>query len=428
MDPVCQLSADSTSIVEGQSIVLTWTSANAVQVTLNTEEVALNGSLSVTPTETTQYDLCAIGGEAMMAMSSVTVNVTPRIPTASLWASAHLVPLGTPVKLIWSTTNAESVWLNGDPVAPCGEMDVMPGEGINEFTLEAHGSNSQQAMANLSVEASSPGQDWVTYDPNLYDEYEVVFSHPYLEEDQLQYFSGACNINQPEDMEAAQCEAVVAGTLQHNLPAEYAQYFPLIVPLDQAPRDDQPPAWQEEWADPGPYRPWIIRTVSNPNSPDFQRWRDQWPNLSDVQIIQRLRTPGWPPGFMWNRATVHQPANWNPPAPIVESGLIEQTGNEAQNVMCVWAFARIGTACLGRAIRWFRPGVPASPVPPVGPPPPPARQLIILASESELPAMIPPNTTIIISQRLALMRDTEEILRNIGRVTVRIIRDQPLPP
>src|SRR5689334_10540177 len=69
------LSADPMTIVSGQSSTLTWSSQNATSVTLNGAAVDLNGTQSVSPTQTTTYTVIATdsGGATKTATLDVTV-------------------------------------------------------------------------------------------------------------------------------------------------------------------------------------------------------------------------------------------------------------------------------------------------------------------------------------------------------------------
>jgi len=72
--PQSTLFASPTTIPDGGSSTLTWTTTNAATATLNGNAVALNGSLVVTPAATTTYTLVATGPGGS-ANRSVTVNV-----------------------------------------------------------------------------------------------------------------------------------------------------------------------------------------------------------------------------------------------------------------------------------------------------------------------------------------------------------------
>ncbi len=78
--PTASISADPTAIQRGQSSTLTWTSTNAVSVTLNGARVDLNGSQQVSPTDSTDYELVATNSDGKTADSSVRVTVTQPPP------------------------------------------------------------------------------------------------------------------------------------------------------------------------------------------------------------------------------------------------------------------------------------------------------------------------------------------------------------
>lgn len=78
--PTVTLSADPTSIESGSSSTLTWTSSNAVKVELNGAAVDLNGNQSVSPTQSTDYQVVATGADGQTANDSVRISVTQPPP------------------------------------------------------------------------------------------------------------------------------------------------------------------------------------------------------------------------------------------------------------------------------------------------------------------------------------------------------------
>ena len=75
--PTVQLSASPQAIQAGQSTTLQWTSSNATTVSINQGigAVGLDGSMSVSPTQTTTYVITAEGaGGAVTASTTVTLN------------------------------------------------------------------------------------------------------------------------------------------------------------------------------------------------------------------------------------------------------------------------------------------------------------------------------------------------------------------
>ncbi len=79
-DPVCTLSAAPKTIEKGQSSVLTWTTDNATQVAIDKGigvVTNLDGSTTISPTETTTYTLTASDGKKQV-QCPVTITVTEK--------------------------------------------------------------------------------------------------------------------------------------------------------------------------------------------------------------------------------------------------------------------------------------------------------------------------------------------------------------
>ncbi len=68
-------SASPSSITRGQSSVITWTTRNAVSVSLNGTSVPLNGAITVTPASTTTYRIIATSSTGTTDWGSATVTV-----------------------------------------------------------------------------------------------------------------------------------------------------------------------------------------------------------------------------------------------------------------------------------------------------------------------------------------------------------------
>ena len=122
-------SASPTSIVSGQSAVITWATKNAVSATLNGTPVALNGSLAVTPTATTTYKIIATSSTGTTDWGSATVTVTAASTgpvAAGVSASQTSLLSGQSSLITWTTKNAVSAMLNGTPVALNGSVTVTP--------------------------------------------------------------------------------------------------------------------------------------------------------------------------------------------------------------------------------------------------------------------------------------------------------------
>jgi peptidoglycan-associated lipoprotein len=78
--PTAEIHADPTAIERGQSSTLTWSSRNAVGLTLNGASVDLNGSQQVSPTQSTDYQVVARNSAGKTANATVRVTVTEAAP------------------------------------------------------------------------------------------------------------------------------------------------------------------------------------------------------------------------------------------------------------------------------------------------------------------------------------------------------------
>jgi hypothetical protein len=112
--PVLTFSASPTSITNGSSTTLTWSTANATSCTSSggwSGARAASGSLVVSPTATTTYTLSCTGAGGT-DVESVIVSVTSApgtpAPVATFSASPTTVSSGGSVTLTWSSTNANT--------------------------------------------------------------------------------------------------------------------------------------------------------------------------------------------------------------------------------------------------------------------------------------------------------------------------------
>ena len=110
--PTVTLDASKTTITNGDSTALTWTSTNAdtCSIAPGIGSVAVNGTMPVSLTETTTYTITATGPGGV-ATAQVTVTVTGP-PQVSFNASATLIQSGQSVALSWQTGGASLVYIN----------------------------------------------------------------------------------------------------------------------------------------------------------------------------------------------------------------------------------------------------------------------------------------------------------------------------
>lgn len=108
--PTVTLTANPTTIYSGASATLTWTSTNATGCFIDQGigSAALNGSVSVSPTQTTIYTITASGPGGTIT-SSVTIAVAVgNLPAATLSATPTRIDAGESATLTWTTQNAAS--------------------------------------------------------------------------------------------------------------------------------------------------------------------------------------------------------------------------------------------------------------------------------------------------------------------------------
>ncbi|MCP5045604.1 MAG: hypothetical protein GY940_00415, partial [bacterium] len=160
LPPEAAFNADPLSIQSGSSSTLTWTSLNAGTVTIdnNIGAVALNGSITVTPNQTTTYTIIAEGPGGSVS-ASVTVEVTFPAPTVTLTASPSSITSGDSSTLSWTSTGAGSVSIDNGigSVDLNGSITVTPNETVT-YTITAEGPGGT-ATAEATVEVTNPAPE-----------------------------------------------------------------------------------------------------------------------------------------------------------------------------------------------------------------------------------------------------------------------------
>ena len=158
--PTATLTASPATVAPGSSATLSWTTAYASTVTINNGigAVATSGSMSVSPSSTTQYTLSATSVDGTTtSVATVTVQANP--PTAKLTASPTTVSPGSSATLTWKTTNATSISIDNGigTVAASGSTTVNP-TATTTYTLTATGSagGTITATATVTVQKTMP--------------------------------------------------------------------------------------------------------------------------------------------------------------------------------------------------------------------------------------------------------------------------------
>ena len=143
--PTCALSMNPTTILQGASATLSWTSQNAVAGSIDPGIGALTaaiGSLAGTPSVTTTYLGTAIGPTGSQINCSTTLTVTPLPPTCSLAANPTSITSGNTSSLSWTTSNTTSISID---------------QGIGTVTPVTSGSRSVSPTATTTYTATVTG-------------------------------------------------------------------------------------------------------------------------------------------------------------------------------------------------------------------------------------------------------------------------------
>ena len=139
--PAADLTAEPETIDAGSSSILSWSCENADQCAIAPDigTVDTIGSITVSPVETTTYEIIATGAGGTSTASATVVVIQPA-PTVEITVSPDAIHPGESATLSWNSTDAESCVIEpgiGD-VAPSGSMTVSPTETIT-YTITASG-------------------------------------------------------------------------------------------------------------------------------------------------------------------------------------------------------------------------------------------------------------------------------------------------
>ena len=153
--------ADPKQIVAGQSVTLSWRTLNATSANIEGfGDVTVNGSISVSPTQTTTYKLTArnnVNDES----SSVTVVVSG--PSGGLQllgcsATPATITTGQSSTLSWNSPNADSVSITPGigPVAKTGTVSVTPSQTTTYVVTATGLGTSASCNIVVTVTAGAP--------------------------------------------------------------------------------------------------------------------------------------------------------------------------------------------------------------------------------------------------------------------------------
>jgi peptidoglycan-associated lipoprotein len=157
--PTAKLTVSRNDITAGEAVTVKWETKDAKEILLNGEKVEKIGGKSLSPKDTTKFEIVAKRGKKT-ARDSATVTVTvvkPPQPKVSLSADKSALDLGQTTTLRWSTENAQIVTITGLGEVPgSGEREISP-RASTTYTATAVGDGgSASASARVSVTEPPP--------------------------------------------------------------------------------------------------------------------------------------------------------------------------------------------------------------------------------------------------------------------------------
>lgn len=173
--PSIDFSANPTTIQPGGTSTLSWSVANATDVSISPGpgSVAGEGSWDATPTETTAYTLTATGAGGT-STAQVTVIVNTGQVEVSLDANPQTITSGDSSTLSWTAANATAVAISpgiGSVDTDGGSMEVFPtSTTIYTITATASGGQTASAQATVTVEDEDPPTATLTANPTSIQE------------------------------------------------------------------------------------------------------------------------------------------------------------------------------------------------------------------------------------------------------------------
>jgi peptidoglycan-associated lipoprotein len=156
--PTVKIRVSRDEVKQGDPVTVSWESKNAKAVSLNGQTVDKTGARTMTPADTTKYEVVAKrGSKEAKADATVKVNKpsTGPAPTVTLRAEPTAIEHGQNAKLRWETQNATFVSILGLGELPAsGEREVSPRVSTT-YTATAVGDGGR-ATASARITVSDP--------------------------------------------------------------------------------------------------------------------------------------------------------------------------------------------------------------------------------------------------------------------------------
>jgi phospholipase C len=150
--PSIDFTAQSTAIVAGASTVLNWSTTNATSVSISgIGPVAVNGSITVSPSAPTNYTATASGPGG-----KTTATVSVAVTSVTISASPSDIVTGQSATLTWNSTDATTVSINPGvgAVAASGSTTVSP-SSTTTYTITGTSPQGQSVTATARITVGS---------------------------------------------------------------------------------------------------------------------------------------------------------------------------------------------------------------------------------------------------------------------------------
>jgi len=155
--PVAKIKVSRTEVKPGDPVTVSWETKNAKKIEVNGEKVEKIGAKTVTPKQTTTYEVIARrGSKEARDRAEITVTVVkPPMPTITLRAEPSAIDLGKNTMLRWQANNASTVTISGlGEVPSSGQREVSPRVSTT-YTATAIGEGGN-ATASTRVTVTDP--------------------------------------------------------------------------------------------------------------------------------------------------------------------------------------------------------------------------------------------------------------------------------
>ncbi len=155
--PVAKIKVSRTEVKPGDPVTVSWETKNAKKIEVNGEKVEKIGAKTVTPKQTTTYEVTARrGSKEARDRAEITVTVVrPPQPTITLKAEPSAIDLGRNTMLRWQANNASTVTISGLGEVPAsGQREVSPRVSTT-YTATAIGEGGN-ATASTRVTVTDP--------------------------------------------------------------------------------------------------------------------------------------------------------------------------------------------------------------------------------------------------------------------------------